>query len=536
MSASVAAPSKPSPMEVIEENVPAALKVLKRWVGWSWLWNPTKHGVGGWDKPPLNVRTGRNASSTNDSTWATFEEAYAAADEGRYDGIGITLGAVGDGRTLAGVDLDGVRDAATGKLASWAVWVSGRLETYCEVSPSGQGVKFLAFGTLPRGTRNDSEGRGVEMYDSGRYFTVTGHHLPSTTREVNECTASLSHLHAELLGSTLLFRSGEQEHRDDREWALELLAAMKPSRAEGYGEWLAVGMALHSIADDMLADWDAWSRRSSKYEPGACKKKWSSFKKGGLTLGSLFHWAKEDGWTPRILVQPSGTGRSNATVPINGKVVSEAANQATTAEDAPRDPLGWLYRYGVPVSKVVKIGAKQGVFDLLLNDGQTIQLGPAADVLMPRKVQSAIADATRIVIPELSRKDWRIIAAELFRVAELEDVESDPQSELFRWIDEFVYTNCGEPIHQKSDLIERLKMHGVAVALENRVYLRSTKFLIAISGFSPIKISLADLHQRLFREGFTNEHLQAKDRGKNVQVKAWLSPSGYMKRTQLQDM
>src|SRR5262249_15558092 len=46
-------------------------------------------------------------------------------------------------------------------------------------------------------------------------------------------------------------------------------------------------------------EWDRWSRQSDHYEEGACARKWATFSAGGgLTLGSLVHWAEEDGWAP----------------------------------------------------------------------------------------------------------------------------------------------------------------------------------------------------------------------------------------------
>jgi hypothetical protein len=88
----------------------------------------------------------------------------------------------------------------------------------------------------------------------------------------------------------------------DRELALSALAGLSASRAvpcSGEGSWLDVGMCLHSVADDLLDAWDDWSRRCcpEKYEPGVCAAKWKTFTRGGgLTLGSLVHWARADGW------------------------------------------------------------------------------------------------------------------------------------------------------------------------------------------------------------------------------------------------
>jgi hypothetical protein len=58
-------------------------------------------------------------------------------------------------------------------------------------------------------------------------------------------------------------------------------------------------MALNNVDDseEMLAVWDKWSQQSSRWEEGACKKKWERFKganSGGssLTLGSLISMAR----------------------------------------------------------------------------------------------------------------------------------------------------------------------------------------------------------------------------------------------------
>ena len=61
-------------------------------------------------------------------------------------------------------------------------------------------------------------------------------------------------------------------------------------------------MALHVLGDRGLQLWDEWSKTcKDKYEPGACATKWETFTDNGMSLGSLFHWAREQGWKyPRI--------------------------------------------------------------------------------------------------------------------------------------------------------------------------------------------------------------------------------------------
>ena len=76
---------------------------------------------------------------------------------------------------------------------------------------------------------------------------------------------------------------------------LSALAAISP---DDYEVWLKVGMALHATGDSSSrATWDKWAKGSPKFNPHEQEKKWRSFKAdGSLTIGSLFHLAREAGW------------------------------------------------------------------------------------------------------------------------------------------------------------------------------------------------------------------------------------------------
>ena len=91
--------------------------------------------------------------------------------------------------------------------------------------------------------------------------------------------------------------------------AAALLRRLKPHRADDYGDWLAVGMALQSEFGDMaLHLWDAWSQTSAKYRPNECDRKWRSFgNRGGVTFATLVWMADQD--SPN---EPGGGGGFSA--------------------------------------------------------------------------------------------------------------------------------------------------------------------------------------------------------------------------------
>jgi len=130
-------------------------------------------------------------------------------------GVGLELGDLGNGRILAGVDLDTCRDEA-GVVAPWALELVDKFATYTEVSPSGTGPKlfFLAvgqelqealavlgvtpatetepakqkFGKSWKQSGNDHP-PAIELFFGSRYFAVTEHHFDNTPSDIQPSPA-----------------------------------------------------------------------------------------------------------------------------------------------------------------------------------------------------------------------------------------------------------------------------------------------------------------------------------------------------------
>jgi len=153
-------------------TIPAELRALRQWV----MWRAEKR-KGKLTKIPYQVN-GQPADSTDPETWTTFDEALAAVTS--FTGIGFVFTPADP---YLGIDLDHCVDPDTGELTPWAARIVDLLDSYAEISPSGTGIKIWVRAAMP-GTRRKQvklpadwqagEGAAVEMYDSGRYFTVTG--------------------------------------------------------------------------------------------------------------------------------------------------------------------------------------------------------------------------------------------------------------------------------------------------------------------------------------------------------------------------
>jgi len=169
---------RPQALPVLVDGIPPTMRAERRWVVWSYEWRAGVAGKPGkWTKVPyVATDPARRASSTDPSTWRSFDDALGAYEDGKCDGIGFVLG---DG--YVGFDVDGNDAPEYVRL----------LNTYTERSPGGQGIHCIA-----RGAKLGARCRtgAYELYEEGRYFTVTGQHVVGTPLTVEERTAEIAEL------------------------------------------------------------------------------------------------------------------------------------------------------------------------------------------------------------------------------------------------------------------------------------------------------------------------------------------------------
>lgn len=136
-------------------RLPEELKQLNQWVC---TWDNSKIPMKAFDKSA--------ASSTAPDTWATFEQATVAVEEGCYDQIGFVFADNG----LVGIDIDAGFD--DGLMTYLCADIVSACRSYTEKSRSGRGVHILLRGNLPFTGKNNL--KGVEIYKAKRFFIMTG--------------------------------------------------------------------------------------------------------------------------------------------------------------------------------------------------------------------------------------------------------------------------------------------------------------------------------------------------------------------------
>ena len=80
---------------------------------------------------------------------------------------------------------------------------------------------------------------------------------------------------------------------------LQAAHALRCIPADDYDVWIRMGMAIKQHFGERGFDlWDEWSATSGKYSGAEMGRKWASFRRDDITLGSLYHLAREHGYLP----------------------------------------------------------------------------------------------------------------------------------------------------------------------------------------------------------------------------------------------
>jgi len=187
-------------MELLEitgyEAIPDDLQHYPNWITYKIKEIKDTKGNVKRTKIPYTPTTGVKARTTDPATWVDFETAIAC--ESNYDGLGFVF----TNTPFVGVDLDDVGDEIKafehGDLNNIVGKFHEALQTYMEISPSGNGVHLIVKGKLPAGKRKKGN---VEMYDTDRYFTMTGNQLGDYDEVNSNVDKPLERLHTKYLGA-----------------------------------------------------------------------------------------------------------------------------------------------------------------------------------------------------------------------------------------------------------------------------------------------------------------------------------------------
>lgn len=303
----------PAPQEIPDE-----LQERNQWL----FWNSSS------DRPrkPLASPAARSGASWSDpDEWVSFQEAVDGAEKTPNAGIGY-VNAADNGDLPDGsygvIDLDGVVDPEGG-LKEWVPSLEPFFErdAYMEHSPSGEGIHIpIAQIDVPEWWADEhftaDEHEGVEVL-SNKFSTFTGNRLRRCGDTVVEHGDWLNDWLREAY--TVLYdekpdngNSPDAQNLSSNETGLnhDLDAATAEDALDHidpdvyYPKWRNIGFALRSefSKSRALSLFKQWSRTGTKWGDEAERKAEKIIEdaspSGGVTFGTLWHYAEQNGWSP----------------------------------------------------------------------------------------------------------------------------------------------------------------------------------------------------------------------------------------------
>jgi len=179
------------------DHVPTIIKSTPQWILWK-----MENG----NKIPKRVG-GSNARTNDPSTFSTFDQAldaFSKDDGSKFSGLAFVIS---DSDNFSGVDLDNCLDEA-GNPKPWAAKIMAGLRgvAYGEISPSGNGVKFLTYGKKTPGSRCVKQFGGpkeqVEAYDRTRFWAMTGNCIGGDWTDVRDGQEVITRMCSEYFGTS----------------------------------------------------------------------------------------------------------------------------------------------------------------------------------------------------------------------------------------------------------------------------------------------------------------------------------------------
>lgn len=174
--------AQPNYLRPIIDAFPPALLAWHNWC----LWSP-EFREGKWTKVPYCSTSENKARSNSPVSWSGFNATSTAFNRrNQWDGaFGPKVTGFGFmvAKPFTGVDLDHCHDPKTGQIEPWAMTIVKALDSYTEVSASGTGLRIIIKGKKPIGAKCRvpiGEGQ-LEVYDTARFVTLTGHRIGHNT-------------------------------------------------------------------------------------------------------------------------------------------------------------------------------------------------------------------------------------------------------------------------------------------------------------------------------------------------------------------
>jgi hypothetical protein len=288
---------------------------------------------------------------TTDEVWAMEEMPH-----GQYFGLVLQKAAAIQGKghlVVLDVDLKNSQTTTNMAITKMARWVKAN-QALTEISVSGKGRHIFlivnqAENILPK--YKLAAGQEVEVFgldnSAGKSVLLSGSQLTGDLIEVPDLHALLSEwgiieqhqLNQPKPAPTTAPIDFSPLFRPQDEFARAANALQFITPDIEYPQWIELGQALHTAFGQQGKDlWQTWSSQGSKYQGDKdIDTHWKSFHQGkGVTLGTLFHTAKQGGWE-----QPTKSSERKSAVEDFQNLLNPVSVTPSSQDEPVPEPQGW---------------------------------------------------------------------------------------------------------------------------------------------------------------------------------------------------
>ena len=270
---------------------------------------------------------------------------------GHYLGLVLQKAATIPGKghlVVLDVDLKNSQTTTNIAIKKMAEWVRAN-NVLTEISVSGKGRHIFLIAKKAASIQPKyklAAGQEVEVFglenSAGKSVLLSGHKLSGELVEVDDLDDLFASWGIAPLPSppppqapqNLAITYPPANPLDDLQKASTALQFVSPDCE--YQTWIEIGQALHTAFGATGYElWNSWSSKGSKYQGDKdIDSHWKSFHQGkGVTLGTLFHLAKENGYQP-----PTKTTERKTAVEDFQSIITKSGSPDEPA------PLGWHER------------------------------------------------------------------------------------------------------------------------------------------------------------------------------------------------
>lgn len=295
--------------------VPEDIRRYRQWLVWRYEPGDEKPR-----KVPFYVagqrRHGVQGGQADVEQLASFDAALARFRAGGFDGVGFAVLATSP---VKAIDIDNCVE--NGKIIPEADAILTEADSYAEFSPSGGGLRILAYGTLPSKKAMDRYGRGrhLELFGTSGFVTITGNMISDAlvrpmspafqawiTQQAGEAAPAR---HA---ATAPVITISEEQRRD-------LRAALAYFDPDHYDTWIDNGMALKTLGDVGRGLWLEWGQMSARFDSRQAAQKWDTFQpqEGGISYLSILYRAPDKGWVNPMKKSAAAAGAPAASAPAS---------------------------------------------------------------------------------------------------------------------------------------------------------------------------------------------------------------------------